>query len=91
MEYLVSCLDEWLNKTSQSSLRRAFSRWIKQVVLPVRMPGVEFEAMNDLQEVQSMLAERVKSWVENSKIEGIKIGISQGISQGDYRGYKSGN
>ncbi len=40
----------------------AFTVWLKRVFLPGRVPGVEFSNLNDLQEVQSMLAERVIEW-----------------------------
>jgi hypothetical protein len=83
MEYLVRCLCEWLTGPEQSSLRRAFAHCMKQVLLPARMPGIEFEALNDLQEVHNMLAERVKTWTEEWKNQGLNQGISQGIIQGE--------
>lgn len=42
------------------------------------MPGVEFDSINDLQEVQSMLAERVTEWTEQWERQGIEKGIVEG-------------
>ena len=34
-------------------LRRAFTVWIKRVLLPARLPGIELPEMSDLNEVQT--------------------------------------
>ena len=43
----------------QTSLRRVFTVWLKRVFLAGKLPGVDLGSINDLQKVQSMLAERV--------------------------------
>jgi hypothetical protein len=45
-----------------ASLRRAFAVWLKKVLLPARLPGVELPELADLNEVNTMLAERVMEW-----------------------------
>jgi hypothetical protein len=67
---VLPVLVSWLEAPEQTSLRRAFTVWLKRVFLPGRMPGVEFGSINDLQEVQSMLAERVTEWTTQWKHEG---------------------
>jgi hypothetical protein len=52
-------LADWLKHPEQASLQKAFMAWLKQVFLPARIPSVEFEQMHQLDEVNSMLAERV--------------------------------
>jgi flagellar biosynthesis/type III secretory pathway protein FliH len=60
------------------------------VLLPGRMPGVEFENLNELQEVKSMLAERVIEWTEQWKRQGLQEGLREGLQQGLERGRQEG-
>ena len=41
-------------------MRRAFATWLRQVLLPARLPGVRLDAVRELSEVRDMLAERVR-------------------------------
>ena len=43
----------------QDSLRRAFTVWIKRVLLPGRLPGVHLPEVGNLLEIKTMLAESV--------------------------------
>jgi len=43
-----------------------------------RMPGVTIPEMNELHEVQTMLAERVIEWTEEWKQQGLQQGLQQG-------------
>lgn len=45
------------------------------------MPGVKLGSINDLQEVQSMLAERVTEWMEEWKRQGMEKGLQEGLQQ----------
>ncbi|MGH8559344.1 MAG: Rpn family recombination-promoting nuclease/putative transposase, partial [Methylococcales bacterium] len=63
MREVVVKLIEWLQAPAQTSLRRAFTVWIGRVLLPAKAPSEPVTEFNDLQEVQAMLAERVKLWV----------------------------
>ena len=65
-------LVEWLISPEQDSLRRSFTVWLKRVFLPGRMPGVDFDNLNELQEVKSMLAERVIEWTEEWEQQGLQ-------------------
>jgi len=82
LQRIVAKLVEWLQTPEQSGLRRAFVVWLKRVLLPARIPGTEIPDIIELQEMQTMLAERVKTWTEDWKEQGIQEGIQQGLQQG---------
>ncbi len=86
VERILRALIIWLQSPEQSSLRRAFTVWLKRVFLPGRMPSVEFSEIQDLQEVQSMLAERVKEWTKDWKQQGIEEGRQKGLQEGLQQG-----
>ncbi|MFC3852871.1 Rpn family recombination-promoting nuclease/putative transposase [Salinispirillum marinum] len=75
---VLHALLEWVKHPEQRSIRQAFLVWLKQVFLPGRLPGVEFAQIQELHEVQSMLAERVKDWTRSWKMEGIQEGRLEG-------------
>ncbi len=69
IQNVLSALLKWLE--GQDGLRRAFAIWLLQVHLPAHFPGFEIpQGVYDLQEVKSMLAERVKEWTQEWKQEG---------------------
>lgn len=78
MGSVLIALHTWLAAPAQVGLRRAFIIFIKRVLLPARMPGIEIPELNDLQEIQAMLAEHVDEWTEDWKQRGIEEGIQQG-------------
>jgi hypothetical protein len=47
----------------------------------MQLPGVTFNEIYDLQEIQSMLAERVKEWTKDWKQRGIEEGLYQGADE----------
>ena len=44
----LSALIQWLGAAEQAGLRRAFTVWIKRVLLPARLPGVNLPSVGDL-------------------------------------------
>ena len=90
MQGVLAALTEWLAAPEQHSLRRAFTVWLKRVFLPGRVRGVEFTDLNDLQEVRSMLAERVIEWTEQWKREGLEKGRQEGLLKGRQEGRQEG-
>ena len=78
VQHVLQALIAWLQSPEQSGLRRTFTTWLKEVFLPGRMPKVKFDEIRDLQEVHSMLAERVKEWTQNWKQQGVEEGMQQG-------------
>ena len=83
---VLTRLVEWLAADEQEGLRRSFTVWIKRVLLPARLPGIDLPEVTNLQEVNAMLAERVMEWTEDWKNQGIEQGIEQGIKKGRKEG-----
>jgi predicted transposase/invertase (TIGR01784 family) len=79
IEKVLSALIGWLEE--QPELRRAFTTWLVEVLLPARLPGQRIPQVADLQEVKSMLAERVKEWTEEWKQEGLQKGRQEGFAE----------
>jgi predicted transposase/invertase (TIGR01784 family) len=84
---VVSFLIQWVKSPEQASIRRAFTVWINRVLLPVRMPGQEVPHVNDLLEVENMLAERVKEWTREWTEEGLQKGLQKGLQRGKQEGF----
>jgi len=53
---MVGALRTWLQAPEQMGLRRAFTVWIKRVLLPGRLPEVRVPEVTDLQEVDYLVA-----------------------------------
>jgi hypothetical protein len=64
------------------SVRRALAVWISHVVAPHRGIRLEPEDIEDLDEVNLMLATRIKQWEKDIHQAGLEKGIEQGIEQG---------
>jgi hypothetical protein len=77
LERVVASLVDWLRAPEQTALRRAFVVWLKRVLLPARVPGADIPHVIELQEMQAMLAERVKTWTEEWKQQGLQQGLQQ--------------
>jgi hypothetical protein len=89
-QVVLETLIEWLQAPEQSDLRRAFVGWMRQVLLPRRMPGAVVPELTDLQEVRTMLAERVKEWTQQWRDEGWEEGRNEGRNEGRKEGRKEG-
>jgi hypothetical protein len=76
IERVLASLIHWLAAAEQDSLRRAFLVWLTRALLPARVPGAELPNANDLREMRAMLAERVKTWTEEWKQQGVPLPIS---------------
>lgn len=82
LQQVVERLVEWLQAPEQTSLRRAFVVWLRDVLLPARLPGVRTDAVLELSEVRNMLAERVIEWTEEWKQQGLEEGRKAGRKEG---------
>ncbi|HEX3556019.1 MAG TPA: Rpn family recombination-promoting nuclease/putative transposase [Thermoanaerobaculia bacterium] len=87
---VLGALLEWLVEPEQAPLRRSFTAWLKQVLLPARVPGVAIPEVSELEEVRSMLAERVKDWTREWKQEGFEKGFGEGLEKGFGEGLEKG-
>ena len=75
---VVGSLVNWLSTPDQASLRRAFTVWLKRVLLPARLPGEQIPEIEDLSEMTVMLAERVIEWTKDWKQQGFDEGRKEG-------------
>ena len=57
--------------------------WLKRVLIPARVPGVEIPNFSELEELHDMLAERVKTWTQEWKDEGLREGRREGRQEGE--------
>jgi hypothetical protein len=78
------------SQNPETSLRRAFTVWISRVLLPVRLPGQKVPKVNELMEIETMLAERVKEWTREWKEEGVQLGLQKGLQKGRQEGRQEG-
>ena len=69
---------------------RAFTVWLRRVLLSSRLPGVELPQVVDLMEMKAMLAERVQEWTRKWKQEGMEEGRQQGRQEGRQEGLQKG-
>ena len=83
LQPVVTALLEWVQ---DPELRRSFATFLLKNLLPARMPGIEIPEVADLQEVKSMLAERVKEWTHQWKQEGLEEGLQKGLEKGRQEG-----
>lgn len=86
----VSGLKHKLNEPGYQSLRRAFTVWIHRVLLQRVMPKEPLPALETLEEVDTMLAERVVEWTEKWKMEGLEAGLAEGRAKGHAEGEAKG-
>jgi len=82
---VLTALIDWLQTPDQAGLRQALTTWLNRVLLPRRVPGVTFPEVNELLEIKTMLAERVKEWthdwVEKGRAEGALMAQRQMVTQ----------
>jgi predicted transposase YdaD len=83
LQAMVKILAQWLYAPEQAQIRRAFTAWLKKVLLPGRLPGVDIPELADLNEVNTMLAERVKEWTQQWKAQGKQEGLEEGRKKGE--------
>lgn len=65
-------------KEERESLMWDLTQWILKSLQPLRLPGIELPEVATLEEIQSMLANRVTEWTQAWKQEGLKEGLDQG-------------
>jgi hypothetical protein len=82
VQRVLGALIAWLQDPADESVCRAFTVWLKRVLLPGRLPTVAIPEVQDLAEMHSMLAERVLEWTQQWKEEGLQAGRQEGLQQG---------
>lgn len=90
VQRVLTALVAWLHEPEHASLRRAFTVWLRRVLLPTRLPEVSIPEMQDLAEVQTTLAEWVIEWTQQWKEEGLREGRREGLQEGRREGLQQG-
>jgi predicted transposase YdaD len=89
---VVRALLVLLNDPAQDRIRRTFAVWIKHLLR--RKAGTsniaEIESINDLLEVDTMLAERIESWFDEATQKGLQQGLEKGREEGREEGLLKG-
>ena len=86
LQPIVRRLIDALKSPENLSLRRGLTVWLRRVVLKRFSPSERLPEMDDLNEVDNMLAERVERWKEEWKREAQQEGRQQGMQQGMQQG-----
>jgi predicted transposase/invertase (TIGR01784 family) len=83
IQAVLTHLMDWLQTPQQDSLRRDFITWLQRVILPKRLPQVQFPPIQELQETRNMLAETVQQWYAEAENRGHQQGLQQGKLEGE--------
>ena len=86
----VDALTEWLGGPAEEDLKRSFGEWIRQVLMPSRFASEGVPPRPQLEEVCTMLAERVEEWFEEARKQGHAQGVKEGREEGRDEGRKEG-
>lgn len=70
----VADLDGLLDREKHAALRRDVKRWVCEVLLPTRMPGVTVDDVQKLEEVGPMLTENTLDYSAKWRMQGRKEG-----------------
>lgn len=75
IQRVLGHLIDWLGLPEQSGLRRSLAEWVRRIIIPRRLPpDAHIPAMQDIQEVHSMLAERIQQWYDEGEQKGLLRG-----------------
>jgi hypothetical protein len=90
----VGRLAQLLAGPEDADLRRAFTAFLSQSLIPGRFPGSVILALQDLEEIRPMLRETViewtHQWLEEGRSRGIEEGRTRGIEEGIRLGHQQG-
>ena len=84
IKQLLGLLNEWLS--DRPDLRRMFALWIRATLMRKTEYRIVLPLIDDLEELNIMLAERLEEWAHGYKAEGMQQGIQQGMQQGMQQG-----
>jgi len=87
---LLRLLIDWLKGPDYAELNDAFLAWLKPLLVRTRFPEERLQAIDDLYEVQTMLAERMQTWTQEWKQQGLEEGRKKGREEGREEGLEQG-
>jgi hypothetical protein len=85
---LLTSLNDWLS--DRPDLRRMFALWIRATLMRKPEYGIVLPQVDDLQEINIMLSQRLEEWAHRYRAEGVLQGIEKGIEQGVKQGIEQG-
>jgi hypothetical protein len=86
---VIAALGDWLADSEQRELRHSFVVWLREAYITSRLPGVSLPELADLEEIRTMLNERIEPWTEQWRQEGLAQGLEQGLERGLEQGLQS--
>ena len=86
---VITALLDWLQGPQQAGLRRSFTIWIQRVILADHS-AIPHESLLELEEVHTMLAQRVQQWKQEWRAEGLAEGRAEGLEKGLAEGRTEG-
>jgi len=86
----MESLKDHLRGPQYRSLRRAFTVWIRRILIQRMHPPEPIPEMDDNLEEAVMLAERISQWTEQAKHEGLMQGRMEGRREGESFGLLRG-
>jgi flagellar biosynthesis/type III secretory pathway protein FliH len=85
---LLSLLHDWL--IDRPDLRRMLAIWIRATLMRRPEYRILLPQVDDLQELNVMLAERLEEWAHEYEAQGVKKGRQQGVQEGVRQGMQQG-
>lgn len=79
-----------LKGQEDDELRRAFSAWATVTLMPRRFRSTKTDPLAQLEEMRSMLAERVQEWTKDWVAQGREEGRAEGRAEGHEKGRAEG-
>ncbi|TBU91632.1 transposase [Stutzerimonas kirkiae] len=87
----VARLRMHLSGPEHDSLQRAFTVWLNRVILKrIEFPTGTVPEIENLQEVETMLADRIKQWERDFQKAGMQKGLEKGLEEGMQKGLEQG-
>ncbi|MCK0538796.1 DUF4351 domain-containing protein, partial [Alcanivorax quisquiliarum] len=80
LQHVLGLLVDWLNTPELADLRRHFVEWLRRRG-PSLDPQTHWREINDLQEANHMLEDRIREWKAQFRREGLSEGLEQGQAQ----------
>jgi predicted transposase/invertase (TIGR01784 family) len=88
LEHLIGWFEQ--DSAEHRRLRRIFTVWLCNTLLPKRFEGETFTEIGDILEVKTMLSETVDEWTKKWREEGMEQGEQLGLQKGLEKGREEG-
>lgn len=89
MRQAIAQLHQQTHQPQYQEIRRIFAIWLGRM-LKVKFKNHSIPEFQDLNEVDTMLSERIDDWMEEWKQEGLRQGKQEGLRQGIEQGIEQG-